>query len=828
MKKGKLLLTSVIIATTLFNVLVPLGKFVFADENNDKKMYEVGKTEDGKVILSSAKKLMNSRAVGNVQGDVIRVTIGGVLYEGARISVDGKPAFCIDHELRAPWETDTPYDGGNPFDDIGIKAILSYGAFSSGNPNPTDEEVLLTEIAMNNWLKKNLTPESSVANSHPYVWMLIQKAIAGDYPRTEINFSKKDITSNIVGNEQVSETVTLEGANNQVTINIPANVTFKNITTGNTVTNGNTTIKAGEKFQLKAPLTYNQKYSTGKVKPEKGEFLPIMFKPFSVGYQRLVQGAFKDPIPTMELNVDFFARTGDIKVTKLDKGTGETVPNTEFDLKNFLDNKVHVVKTDSKGEGLLKDILHDTEVEVTETFVPEPYILAKNNTKKVVVKAGKVTPVEFENERATGKTTLTKQDATTESDEPLNPTYPLDGASYGLFKEDDTLVEEFDLDDKLTATKDKLELGNYYWKETVAPIGYVLDQTKHTVELKYKDQLTPVVVKDALSFDDVIRMNLDGQKLIQNSTNEVFKNGVELTLTNKRTGEKTVIETATVDGKRGYFKFADIALDDYVLEETKGVENYENIDPIEINHSYDKETKTFTFIVKDQKSGNVLDEINLTQEELSQGKNVDLGTYILKDKAVPIEEPSVSISTQAHTGDGKTQTFTWGDDLKAYDDVQITHKNIPADTSRAFETIQVAIYTDKDGKETEKDVWTSGKIDYTVSDKELTERVLSEYDYKKDPKGTRYYFKELGYSKTPEGEYLKDAEHNFDGKEKTQDITPEIKEVPKETPEEKGALPNTGEKVLKVLPYVGTAILLGVASFYIYKNKKRKKEQEKN
>lgn len=831
MKKGKLLFTSVVIVTTLFNVLAPLGKFVFANENSEKKMYEVGETEDGKVILSSAKKLMNSRAVGNVQGDVIRVTIGGVLYEGARITIDGKPAFCIDRELRAPWEIDTPYDSGSPFDNKGAKAIMSYGAYSSFYPSPSDEEVLLTEIALHNYLTGKHTQESAVSNTHPFVWNLIQKALAGDVPETKVNFSKTSVKSDIVGNEQVSEEVTLEGTNNQVTIDVPVNVTFVNNTTGQKITNGKATVKAGEKFQLKAPLTYNKAYNTGNVKPDKGEFIPIMFTPFPAGYQRLLQGLFSDPTPMIALNVDFFARTGDIKVTKLDKGTGETVPNTEFDLKNLLDNNVHVVKTDSKGEGLLKDILHDTEVEVTETFVPEPYILAKDNTKKVVVKAGEVTPVEFENERATGKTTLTKQDATTESNEPLNPTYPLDGAKYGLFKEDGkdgVLVEEFDLGNKLTATKDKLELDTYFWMETKAPVGYKLDKTKHVVELKYKDQYTPVVVVDALSFDDVIRMNLDGQKVIQNDTNEMFKNGVEFTMTNQRTGEEFVVTSANVDGKAGYFRFADLPLDDYVLNETKGVDGYRLVDPIEIKHSYNKETESFTFTITDQKTGSLLHEEMLTQLELSEGINVDLGTYLLKNKAIINEKPIVAIATQAHTGDGKTQSFTWGDDLKAYDDVQITHKNIPTGTSRAFETIQVAVYTDKDGKETEKDVWTSGKIDYTVLDKELTERVLSEYDYKKDPEGTRYYFKELGYSKTPEGEYLKDAEHNFDGKEKTQDITPEIKELPKETPVEKGALPNTGEKVLKVLPYVGTAILLGVASFYIYKNKKRKKEQEKN
>ncbi|MDZ5760844.1 hypothetical protein RAK27_19550, partial [Carnobacterium maltaromaticum] len=85
--------------------------------------------------------------------------------------------------------------------------------------------------------------------------------------------------------------------------------------------------------------------------------------------------------------------------------------------------------------------------------------------------------------------------------------------------------------------------------------------------------------------------------------------------------------------------------------------------------------------------------------------------------------------------------------------VNLTHKNIPVGTDRAYETIQVAVYPDG----TEKDVWSTEKVDYKVADKETTERVLSEYDYKKDPKGTRYYFKEIGYNKPSEKEYVEDV-----------------------------------------------------------------------
>lgn len=793
---------------------------VAQEKKEAKNDYQIGKTADGKVILSSVKKIKNSRAVGNVQGKTIQVTIGGVVYEGARITIDGEPAFCIDRDLRAPWEADTPYNNGDPFDNKGVKAIMSYGAFSTHIPNPTDEEVLLTEIALHNWLKNQLTPQEAISNSHPFVSSLIERAKNGDAYDRKINFSKVGVTSDVKDGMQVSEEVTLQGANNQVTLAIPKAVTFVNKSTGVTVTDGKATIQAGEVFYFKAPLTYQSSYTTGEVKPEKGEFVPIMFTPFPVGYQRLVQGKFKDPVDTMRLTVDFRARTGEMKILKLDKTIGKPVPNTEF--KVDYDGKSQTVKTNAQGEATLKDILHDTKVKITEIAVPSPYVLDKNNTKEVIIQAGKTASVTFKNEHATGKTTLTKQDATTNSAEPLNPNYPMVGAKYGLFQADGTLLKEFTLDETLTATMDNLALGSYYWQETVAPVGYTVDKTKHVAKLTYQDQHTSVVDKKVESQDKAIHMWIDGQKLIQNATNEIFKNGVEFTLTNQRTGENHVILTETKDGKKGYFRFDDLMLDDYVLTETGGVEGYKNVDPIEITHSYDKETDSFTFIVRDQRSGNLLHEEQLTQLELSNGVGVDLGTYTLKDKAAPIEDEFVYISSQAHIGDGKTQSFAWGKDTKMYDDVTITHKNIEKGTKRAFEAILVAVYADG----TEKEVWHSGKIDYEVTEHATNQRVAATYDYKKDAKNTTYYFKTIGYKKRSEKAYEQDSEHNFDGKEVMQTITPIFKATPKETktaPQpKKEELPQTGENVKRLMSVVGLVLVAGVASVVYWRNKKTK------
>lgn len=460
-----------------------------------------------------------------------------------------------------------------------------------------------------------------------------------------------------------------------------------------------------------------------------------------------------------------------------------------------------------------------------------PYLWKKANSQDLISK-GVWDPADFllnfEIDTAIGQTTIKKYDKATGTTTPLNPNYPMDGAKYGLFMVDETLVKEVELDESKSATVAGLELGSYYWQETKAPIGYTLDSTKHPVELTFENIKDSVVVNNTVSEDEVIQMNLDGQKLIQNNTNEMFKNGVEFTMTNKRTGEQETVATNTVNGKVGYFNFSKLALDNYVLEETKGVEGYQNIDPIEINHSYDAGSDSFTFVVKDQKNGNILNQETYTQEELANGAKVDLGSYIVTNKAIPVEKPKVSIRTRAHTGDGKSNTFVWGEEVTFFDDTMLNHENIPAGSKRSFEVKLHANYKDAEGKVTTEIVWKSGQIGYEVTDKEMMERAKSAYNYLNDPKAdknTDWFFSEDGYNENGE----KDTEHNTDGTDPDQTITPVFKELPTTptTPNKpEGSLPSTGEQVMKGATVLGLLVVAGVLGTIYLKRKKVEATEE--
>ena len=160
----------------------------------------------------------------------------------------------------------------------------------------------------------------------------------------------------------------------------------------------------------------------------------------------------------------------------------------------------------------------------------------------------------------------------------------------------------------------------------------------------------------------------------------------------------------------------------------------------------------------------------------------------------------MAIKTKAHTGDGKTQTFTHGDIVKAYDNIDLTHTDVLDGTKRAVQAILVADIPNKG----QKDIWTSEKMDYVVKDAAIVKQVMTEVDTSKYPEGTTFFFKEIGYNEVGE----EDVRHNFDGKDRDQSLTPK---VPKKV------LPQTGEQLPFISLFLGMTLLTFAFFMMIFK-----------
>lgn len=161
------------------------------------------------------------------------------------------------------------------------------------------------------------------------------------------------------------------------------------------------------------------------------------------------------------------------------------------------------------------------------------------------------------------------------------------------------------------------------------------------------------------------------------------------------------------------------------------------------------------------------------------------------DQTVTFKTPKVAIKTKAHTGDDKSQRYTHGDIIKAYDNINLTHTDVLDGTKRAVQAILVA---DIPGKG-QKDIWTSEKINYVVKDAAIVKQVMTDVDTSKYPEGTTFFFKEIGYNEAGE----EDTKHNFDGKDRNQSLTPK---APKKI------LPQTGEQLPFVSLFLGMTLLV--------------------
>ncbi|MEX1447588.1 collagen binding domain-containing protein [Enterococcus sp. C76] len=413
------------------------------------------------------------------------------------------------------------------------------------------------------------------------------------------------------------------------------------------------------------------------------------------------------------------------------------------------------------------------------TFKPvEVEIKYANQSTAVIVKN-----IEGTNQEVTGSTVLTKVDAETGSETQGQATF--NGAQYGLFHEDGTPVKwseafkpeyvegnklegdeiAFEMTDKLQKASVKhLALGKYYWKETKAPEGYQIDNTKREFEITYKDQDTKVIATESTSKENVVKFTLDGFKYVESKTGSTKSgyNGIEFKLTpiNDTKGEAITTKTITnEDGYDGYFAFEGIPYGDYELTEVKAPEGYQIIKPLTITSDFDAEKREYTFTVTEKGQKEPLKVLTVSEEEINNGSNViQLSKLFITNNLVKVP----TIRTLA-TVDGE-KTFTPAKDIPMHDDIFLGNLikddkyNLKIKLWRIqngnYEKAQVVFETDKDF------------IAQAENEKEVIDTLV---DTSKDDENTSYVWTEELFDKTG----TKVAEHN-DLSNKDQTVTPKI------------------------------------------------------
>lgn len=513
---------------------------------------------------------------------------------------------------------------------------------------------------------------------------------------------------------------------------------------------------------------------------------------------------------------------------------------------------VRTITTDDKGHAETgKDLPLGTYV-VTEktasngfanTFKPvEVKIEYANQTTAVIVKN-----TEGTNQEVTGSTVLTKEDAETGSETQGQATF--NGAQYGLFHEDGTPVKwsetfkpeyvegkklegdeiVFEMTDELPKASVKhLALGKYFWRETKAPEGYQIDNTKREFEITYKDQDTKVIATESVSKENVVKFSLDGFKYVESKSGgtKTGYNGIEFKLTpiNGTKGETISTETVTdKNGYDGYFAFEGVPYGDYDLEEVKAPEGYKIIKPLTITSDFDAEKREYTFTVTEKGQKEPLKVLTVSEEEINNGSNViQLSKLFITNNLVKVP----TIRTLA-TVDGE-KTFTPAKDTPMHDDIFLgdlikdDKYNLKIKLWRIqngnYEKAQVVFETDKDF------------VAQAENEKQVIETLV---DTSKDDENTSYVWTEELYDETG----TKVAEHN-DLTNKDQTVKPKIEKketvkpvvsnktnTPTSTPTQqaaKASIPQTSGELNGAMVFGVFAVVMVIAvGTFVYTKKQR-------
>ena len=175
-----------------------------------------------------------------------------------------------------------------------------------------------------------------------------------------------------------------------------------------------------------------------------------------------------DSLETLSVSNELIRKR--IQLTKVDIDTGDYLSGAVFDVYDSNNDVVDTLTTDDNGQDT-SIMLPVGTYQLIETTAPTGYILDTTPHEVEILPADGIATNEITIENYPIFITFTK------TDEYSNV---LQGAHIQVF-DDDTLAFEGDTDGNGSYTIRVVEAGTYTFSETVAPLGYILDDTTYTI-----------------------------------------------------------------------------------------------------------------------------------------------------------------------------------------------------------------------------------------------------------------------------------------------------------------------------------------------------------
>ncbi|EAD7871774.1 hypothetical protein AB757_12710 [Listeria monocytogenes] len=352
----------------------------------------------------------------------------------------------------------------------------------------------------------------------------------------------------------------------------------------------------------------------------KGELLTAIIKPNSC----------------VTLTLNNKEQLGTINIIKTGEEFEAMMPNSFYSLENatfgvFTDKDVRVgtIKTDIKGHGTLSGLKLGNYYMIEEK-APEGFKISTEKQPFTLSYAGQhvevaSSSIAITNEEQKGIAVLIKEDRVTGAIPQGAAT--LDGAIYELHRASDDLLLDTVIIENGRAQVENLLLGEYYWLERQAPVGYQLDSEKHAFTITYAGEKVEMAIQETVVKEDVILGGFDiikfGNYEWKNSLIQYLKGekppilpleNVEFTVISSTTNK--VVQLGVTDNE-GYVSFKDLPYDTYTVKETITPEGYKVSDDFEVTIS--EHGKTHHYAVENK----VIEErLKVVKYDLATGETI--------------------------------------------------------------------------------------------------------------------------------------------------------------------------------------------------------------
>ncbi|HFD2040204.1 TPA: SpaA isopeptide-forming pilin-related protein [Clostridium perfringens] len=361
-------------------------------------------------------------------------------------------------------------------------------------------------------------------------------------------------------------------------------------------------IKTGDNGELLTGAKFQLKDMNGTVVGEKtsenGEltFTDIMEDEYILEEVESPKGFLKaEPVKvtirageTAEINVVDTQIKGRIQVLKVDEETGEPLEGASFDIEDKTTGKVVENITTGVDGRATSGLLPFRDYIVRETKAPNKYVLNGKEYEVSITEHMQTIEITHANRIIKGRVAINKFDSEFTD-------LKLKDAEFTIYDKNDNEVDKLITDENGYDESIDLNYGDYYMKETKAPVGYKLSDKVYDIQIReYKKVYTFDVPNDVIKGSiQIVKVDSENEeKPVANAGFNVIAvnvNGIEA---------RTVVDHVVTD-KDGFAFTKPLRYGEYKFIETETPEGYWKSDR-EYHVNITEDNKTYVKYVKNE------------------------------------------------------------------------------------------------------------------------------------------------------------------------------------------------------------------------------------